>query len=202
MYVGTSAGGLTRVASCRLPTRWGEFLLTGFCAERAGVREEALLLTFGNFSADNMLVRIHSECMTGDSLFSVRCDCGAQLEAAFSRIAEEGAGAIAYLRQEGRGIGLLNKIRAYALQDSGLDTVQANLDLGFAADARHYGMAASVLQEAGIRSVRLMTNNPAKARELEVHGIRVMERISHAFGACVHNQAYLDTKRDSMGHLL
>jgi GTP cyclohydrolase II len=190
---------LTPVASCALPTRWGEFRLSGF-ADGAG--QEVLLLAFGEAGFENVLVRVHSECLTGDAFFSQRCDCGAQLEAAFRKIALAGAGLIVYLRQEGRGIGLLNKIRAYALQDSGLDTVEANEALGFAADARHYALAAVVLRQQGVRSVRLMTNNPSKIKELEEAGIRVAACVPHVFGVCGSNRSYLATKRDRFGHLL
>ena len=148
------------------------------------------------------LVRVHSECLTGDALFSLRCDCGFQLRAALEAIAREGRGALLYLRQEGRGIGLGNKIRAYALQDLGADTVEANHQLGFPADAREYGLAVQLLRELGLCRIRLMTNNPAKLDALVKDGVEVVERVEVEHGRNPHNTAYLDTKMLKMGHLL
>ena len=149
-----------------------------------------------------VLGRVHSECLTGDALYSMRCDCGAQLRNALERIAHEGRGALFYLRQEGRGIGLLNKIRAYHLQDAGADTVEANEQLGFGADLRDYSICGVMCAKLGIRSLRLMTNNPRKVAALEELGIEVVERIAIRTGQNPHNQRYLDTKAGKLGHLM
>jgi GTP cyclohydrolase II len=185
---------------CRLPTRYGEFALHGYADPATGL--EHVALTLGNFSdGAPVLLRLHSECLTGDTLFSLRCDCGPQLEASLRAIAAEGRGALVYLRQEGRGIGLINKIRAYALQDSGADTVDANRMLGFADDARDYRFAAYIVQSLGIRQARLLTNNPLKVRALEAQQIEVIERIPLHAGANPMNHRYLSTKAQRMGHL-
>jgi len=187
------------VASTRLPTQWGVFLLHGF---DAGDREH-VALTYGDVTGDEpVLARIHSECLTGDALFSQRCDCGEQLAAAMAAIAAEGRGVILYLRQEGRGIGLLNKIRAYALQDMGLDTVDANVQLGFAADGRDYQICKPMLDHLGIRRLRLMTNNPRKIDAMKKLGIDIAERVPHKAGACASNAHYLATKANRLGHML
>ena len=187
------------VARTRLPTQWGEFALLGF-VEDGG--KEHLALVYGELPTDTpALVRVHSECLTGDALFSLRCDCGPQLEAAMARIAEEGAGVIVYLRQEGRGIGLINKLRAYAEQDAGADTVEANELLGFLPDARDYKIAASILNALGVTRVRLMTNNPDKLSSIAANGIEVVERVSHQVAANPHNKRYLQTKASKFGHL-
>lgn len=149
-----------------------------------------------------VLIRLHSECLTGDALFSLRCDCGPQLKKAMQRIAEQGRGAVLYLRQEGRGIGLINKIRAYHLQDEGADTVEANTQLGFDADARQYAMLGPMLDFFHIRDVRLMTNNPRKVKALEELGYNVVERIEHRIKPNPYNQYYLHTKALKLGHLL
>ena len=189
----------TFVTATRLPTPWGAFVLHGF---KAGPCEH-LALTYGHVSdGEPVLTRIHSECLTGDALFSQRCDCGSQLEAAMSKIAGEGRGALLYLRQEGRGIGLINKLRAYALQDVGLDTVEANQQLGFAADEREYGVCKSMLDHLRITQVRLMTNNPRKLEALVRLGVEVTERIPLRVGACTSNAQYLATKSQRLGHLL
>jgi GTP cyclohydrolase II len=156
----------------------------------------------GDLAGAPPLVRLHSECLTGDALGSLRCDCGPQLQEALRRIAAEGRGAVLYLRQEGRGIGLGNKIRAYALQDAGADTVAANRALGFADDARDYTLAAVLLAELGVRQVRLMTNNPRKIAALEQQGIAVVERVSLKVGKNPHNAGYLSVKQSRLGHLL
>ncbi|HMI91250.1 MAG TPA: GTP cyclohydrolase II, partial [Polyangiales bacterium] len=148
------------------------------------------------------LVRMHSECLTGDSLGSLRCDCGAQRDAALHMIAREGRGVMVYLRQEGRGIGLLNKIRAYALQDQGADTVEANEQLGFAPDLRDYGVGAQMLHHLGVRDIRLLTNNPRKIAALGGFGLRVVERLSLRVGDNKHNRKYLATKASKLGHLM
>lgn len=187
------------VAATRLPTKFGEFLLHGFAS---GEREH-LALTMGDVrSAASVLARIHSECLTGDALFSLRCDCGKQLEAAMAAIAQEGCGVVLYLRQEGRGIGLLNKLRAYALQDTGLDTFDANTALGLPADARDYQVCKSILEHLGVSRLRLMTNNPRKVEALNELGIPVVERVPHLVGACSSNRSYLETKAARFGHLL
>lgn len=189
------------VAQCDLPTRWATFRLHGF--SEVGSGREHVALTLGDIGADSpLLARLHSECLTGDGLFSQRCDCGAQLERAMERIAQAGRGVIVYLRQEGRGIGLLNKIRAYALQDQGLDTVEANQALGFPADARRYEVAAGILHSLGVAEVQLMSNNPDKGRTLDQCGIRVHREEPHLAGHNEHNRAYLATKARRMGHRL
>ncbi len=189
------------VDSCDLPTRWGTFRLHGFVDLRTG--QEHVALTLGELEgAGPVLARVHSECLTGDAFGSRRCDCGAQLEAAMQRIAEEGRGIILYMRQEGRGIGLLNKIRAYHLQDDGADTVEANQALGFAADLRSYELVAPMLGRLGVQAVRLMTNNPRKVDALQAAGVVVAERLPIRVGRNPANQGYLDTKRSKLGHLL
>ncbi len=192
---------LKYVAASRLPTRWGDFTLHGFEDLQSG--KEHVALTMGELDPQSpVLMRIHSECLTGDALFSLRCDCGPQLQAAMQRIAEEGAGVLLYLRQEGRGIGLLNKIRAYALQDQGHDTVEANLALGFEADQRDYSFVGEMLEKVGVKKARLMTNNPRKVKALEACGVEVVERVPHCAGQNSHNSHYLSTKAGKLGHLL
>jgi GTP cyclohydrolase II len=187
-------------ATSRLPTQWAVFDIHGF--EDTDTEKEHIVLTLGDVGDGRpVLCRVHSECLTGDALFSLRCDCGAQLEAALQKIAEEGRGALLYLRQEGRGIGLLNKIRAYKLQDEGADTVEANEQLGFGADMRDYGICKAMLQHLRIRSVKLMTNNPRKVLALQEQGIEVAERISLQIGRNVHNNKYLTTKAGKLGHM-
>jgi GTP cyclohydrolase II len=191
---------ITFIASSRLPTAWGEFSIHVFADSDSG--KEHLALVYGELDpARSELCRVHSECLTGDALFSLRCDCGSQLQEAMRRIAEQGSGLILYLRQEGRNIGLGNKIKAYALQDLGADTVQANMQLGFAPDARDYSMCAPMLSHLGISSLRLMTNNPIKVLALQKLGIEVTERLPLITGENSHNQLYLATKRDKLGHL-
>jgi len=187
------------IESCRLPTPFGVFSMHGFEEPETG--QEHIALTLGDV-ANGMPVlgRTHSECLTGDALFSMRCDCGYQLEEALRSIAREGRGILLYLRQEGRGIGLLNKIRAYHLQDQGADTVEANERLGFAADLRDYSMCRDMLGHLGIRQLRLMTNNPRKVDALRALGIDVVERVPLEVGRNPHNEHYLDTKMAKMGH--
>jgi GTP cyclohydrolase II len=188
------------IASAELPTRWGQFSIHGF--EDAGTGKEHVALTMGDVSsADPVLCRIHSECLTGDCLFSLRCDCGPQLEAAMKNIAEEGRGLILYLRQEGRGIGLLNKIKAYALQDSGADTVEANVQLGFEPDGREYDICKPMLEHLKVNKIRLMTNNPRKVNALKDLGFEVGEIVSIRTGANPHNKSYLAVKIDKLGHI-
>jgi GTP cyclohydrolase II len=192
---------VTLLAQAALPTRFGPFNVAVFEVE--GMPREAVALMRGPLDGDvTPLVRLHSECLTGDVLGSMRCDCGQQLSAALGLIATAGSGVLLYLRQEGRGIGLANKIRAYALQDTGLDTVDANLALGLPVDRREYASAAAILSELGLRQVRLLTNNPLKHAALEKHGIRVVERVPLAVPPNAVNRDYLRTKADRMGHLL
>ncbi|WP_080639340.1 GTP cyclohydrolase II [Teredinibacter turnerae] len=189
------------VESSKLPTAWGMFEMHGFTDSETD--KEHLVLSMGDLAGDEpVLVRIHSECLTGDALFSLRCDCGAQLQAAMHRISIEGRGAIFYLRQEGRGIGLVNKIRAYHLQDKGADTVEANEALGFGADMRDYSMLKPMFAKMGISRVKLMTNNPRKIDALIGLGIDIAERLPHETGRNPHNSHYLETKRGKLGHLL
>tara|TARA_B100001027_G_scaffold52523_1_gene35099 strand:- start:3118 stop:3732 length:615 start_codon:yes stop_codon:yes gene_type:complete len=187
-------------ADAYLPTESGNFRVR--VTRDSNGKEHALLYTGDISNGDAPLVRIHSECLTGDAFGSMKCDCGPQLEAAMKKIQEEGCGAIVYLRQEGRGIGLHSKIQAYALQDIGYDTLDANLALGLPADAREYGMAAKMLKEAGVKKVRLMTNNPLKIQGLRNNGIHVERRIEHISGVSLENIHYLSTKGKRMGHIL
>ncbi len=188
------------VASATLPTRWGQFTIHGFEEEKTG--KEHVALTLGAISTDEpLLCRIHSECLTGDCLFSLRCDCGPQLQTAMESIAKEGRGLILYLRQEGRGIGLLNKIKAYGLQDSGADTVEANLQLGFEPDSREYEICQPMLDYFAVKRLRLMTNNPRKVDALKELGIKVEEIIPIRTGANPHNESYLSVKVDKLGHI-
>lgn len=190
---------LERVASAALPTAHATFTMTVF---RAQDGKEHMVIALGDVqNGAPPLVRLHSECLTGDALGSLRCDCGPQLQEALRRIADEGRGAVLYLRQEGRGIGLGNKIRAYALQDAGADTVDANHQLGFPDDARDYGLAVALLKETGICTLRLLTNNPRKVVALEKDGITVTERVALHVGENPHNSGYLATKRQRLGHL-
>lgn len=192
---------LKRVAQATLPTPWGDFLMVGFEEIKTG--KDHVALVYGDISGEApVLARVHSECLTGDALFSLRCDCGFQLEAALSAIAAEGRGVLLYHRQEGRGIGLLNKIRAYALQDQGLDTVEANLKLGFKADERDFTLCAEMFSLLDVHSVRLLTNNPRKVAVLSEAGINISERVPLEVGRNPKNTGYLDTKALKMGHLL
>ncbi len=189
------------VDSCDLPTTWAKFRMHGFVEPATG--KEHIALTLGDVSDGNpVLARIHSECLTGDALFSQRCDCGPQLEAAMQKIAAEGRGVILYLRQEGRGIGLLAKIRAYHLQDDGADTVEANQKLGFAADLRNYSLCDPMLKHLGIASVKLMTNNPRKISALQNMQVKVEEHVPLIIARNQFNQRYLETKAAKLGHML
>jgi GTP cyclohydrolase II len=190
-----------RVAEARLPTEAGEFRIMGF---RSLVSpEEFVALVKGELRPDRPSpVRIHSQCMTGEVFGSLRCDCGGQLDAALGHIQREGHGAIVYQQQEGRGIGILNKIRAYALQDEGADTVEANERLGLGADLRQYGQCAEILLDVGLRRVRVLSNNPLKVRALEQSGLEVVERVALEVPATCAASRYLRTKKERMGHLL
>lgn len=193
---------IERVAEARIPTRHGEFRAVGYTSMYEDVEHVALVR--GDVSPENgddVLVRVHSECLTGDVFGSRRCDCGPQLDAAMEMVANEGRGVVLYMRgHEGRGIGLLHKLQAYQLQDAGADTVDANLELGLPADARDYGIGAQILVDLGIRSMRLLTNNPAKRVGLDGYGLHIIERVPLPIGPNADNIRYLMTKRDRMGH--
>ncbi|MEZ0336204.1 MAG: bifunctional 3,4-dihydroxy-2-butanone-4-phosphate synthase/GTP cyclohydrolase II [Gemmatimonadales bacterium] len=190
-----------RVAEARIPTDLGEFRIIGY--QNDVDRAEHVALVFGDVAGQpNILVRMHSKCLTGDVFGSQRCDCGPQLQRAMELVAREGRGVIVYLDQEGRGIGLLNKLRAYALQDAGADTVQANERLGFAPDLRNYGIGAQILRDLGLSSIRVMTNNPRKLIGLEGYGLQIVERVPLIADPNSENQTYLKVKRDKLGHLL
>src|SRR5207244_1178499 len=208
-----------REITLKLPTEFGEFDLFAFSSMVD--QEPHLALTLGGIGVlaspgrepretpavpvqtEPVLVRMHSECLTGDVLHSAKCDCGPQLEYAMKQVAEAGKGVIAYMRQEGRGIGLLNKLKAYKLQqEEGLDTVEANKRLGFAPDLRHFGIGAQILHDLGVRDIRLLTNNPRKVIGLEGYGLRIVERVPIQIPPGVHNRDYLQTKKDKLGHLL
>jgi GTP cyclohydrolase II len=199
------ANSIQPVASADFPTRWGKFRIFGFEGEfgsgEARRKEEAVALVMGDVRSAPPLVRIHSQCLTGDVFGSLRCDCRSQLEMALAMIAEERAGVLIYEQQEGRGIGLMAKLRAYELQDSGLDTVEANQRLGFKADHREFTLPAEILKSLGISSVRLLSNNPDKVAALERGGIQVTERVPCEVAPTTHAEDYLKTKKDKMGHL-
>jgi GTP cyclohydrolase II len=189
------------VAHAELPTRYGRFTIYGFQGARP--QEEAVALVRGNVNGKTApLVRVHSQCLTGDVLASLRCDCRAQLELSLKKIGQASSGILLYLPQEGRGIGLMNKLRAYELQDGGMDTVEANQELGFAADARDYDFSAQILKQLGARKIRLLSNNPEKVRQLEQAGIRVVERVPCQPRVSKTSRAYLQTKKKKMGHIL
>lgn len=192
---------IAHLTSCRLPTEHGVFTLHGFEDRRNG--QEHVALVMGNIDdGAPVLSRIHSECLTGDALFSQKCDCGPQLQAAMQAISREGRGVIVYLRQEGRGIGLINKIRAYALQDKGLDTVEANLALNLPVDSRDFSIAKHIYDHLGVRSVKLLTNNPEKLDTLRQCGINIAERLPLHVGINPENQGYLNTKADKLKHMM
>jgi GTP cyclohydrolase II len=193
------------VARAQLPTSFGRFTVFGITGRKPS--EEAVAIQHGRLDGTSRrgkapLVRVHSQCLTGDVFTSERCDCRAQLEFSLRQIAKEPAGVLLYLPQEGRGIGLINKLKAYELQDAGLDTVQANRKLGFAADSRDYEFAAEALKALGVRKLRLLSNNPDKVQQLESAGIRVIERVPCRPRTSHHSKFYLRTKKDKMGHLL
>jgi GTP cyclohydrolase II len=199
-------GTLRAVAQAELPTRYGRFRIYGFEGSRP--TEEAVALVRGDLRRGSLsrrlapLVRVHSQCLTGDVLASLRCDCRAQLELSLKKIGQAPAGVLLYLPQEGRGIGLMNKLRAYQLQDHGMDTVEANETLGFAADARDYDFSAQILKQLGATRIRLLSNNPEKVRQLERAGIRVVQRVACQPRVSKISRAYLQTKKRKMGHLL
>jgi len=200
-----STAKVKQVASADFPTRWGQFRIHGFTSPGTNggtKKEEAVALVMGDdFSAGVPLVRIHSQCLTGDVFGSLRCDCRQQLEMALSMIAQEGGGVLIYEQQEGRGIGLMAKLQAYALQDSGLDTVEANERLGFKADHREFQMPAEILKALGIKQVRLLSNNPDKVAALERAGIKVTERVPCEVAPSAYTEEYLKTKQEKLGHL-
>jgi len=190
-----------RVAEAKLPTPFGNFKVVAY--KSSTDPDEHLALVMGDVATDEpILVRVHSQCLTGDVFHSLRCDCGEQIEMSMKRIAEEGRGVVLYMRQEGRGIGIHNKIKAYALQDNGMDTVEANLSLGFKADHRDYGVGAQILADLGIRTMRLMTNNPKKISGLESYGLKIVEQLPITTEPNPYNRRYLRTKQKKMGHLL
>ena len=200
---GVSSDSARQVASADFPTRWGKFRIFGFKGEFGGHRraETAVALVMGDVHSAPPLVRIHSQCLTGDVFGSLRCDCRQQLEMALTMIAEQGAGVLIYEQQEGRGIGLMAKLQAYELQDAGLDTVEANESLGFKADHREFALPAEILKALGISRVRLLSNNPEKVSALERGGIEVTERVPCEVAPSAHAEDYLKTKKAKLGHL-
>ncbi len=198
-----SANTIQPVASADFPTRWGEFRIYGFRGEPDGDRpvEEAVALVMGDVHSTPPLVRVHSQCLTGDVFHSLRCDCRQQLEMALSMIRDEGAGILIYEQQEGRGIGLMAKLQAYELQDSGLDTVEANERLGFKADQRDFALPGQILRALGVSKVRLLSNNPEKVEALERAGVKVVERVPCEVEPSAHAEEYLKTKKEKLGHL-
>jgi GTP cyclohydrolase II len=212
---GMPFASITKIADADFPTRWGHFRIMGFegvvenpapCNDNVpapAVRiESAVALVMGDIQSAPPIVRIHSQCLTGDVFHSLRCDCRQQFELAMALITDEGAGILLYEQQEGRGIGLMAKLRAYELQDQGRDTIEANLELGYEADCRHFELPAAILKQMGVSAVRLITNNPEKVEALESAGVKVVERISAEVPSEPTNERYLRTKREKMGHLV
>lgn len=199
----SSSGAVRKIAEADFPTRWGHFRILGF-EGRPGAdprREEAVALVHGDIHSQPPLVRIHSQCLTGDVFGSLRCDCRQQLEMALQMIAESGAGVLIYEQQEGRGIGLMAKLQAYQLQDQGLDTVQANERLGFKADHREFQLPSGILNALGLKQIRLLSNNPQKVAAVEAAGIQVTERVPCEVEPHAASERYLNTKREKLGHL-
>jgi len=198
------AATVQKKADAKLPTRWGEFRILGFEGSAKGSDrvETVVALVMGDPRSGAPLVRLHSQCLTGDVFSSIRCDCRDQLEMALEKIAADGRGILLYEQQEGRGIGLIAKLQAYELQDQGRDTVEANEELGFKADHREFAVPAAVLRTMGIAQIRLLSNNPQKVAAMENAGIKVVERVSAEVEPQAHTKAYLRTKREKMGHLL
>jgi GTP cyclohydrolase II len=196
-----TAHSVHQVASADFPTRWGKFRIFGFQGDFDGRKEEAVALVMGDVHSSPPLVRIHSQCLTGDVFGSLRCDCRQQLEMALAMISESGAGVLIYEQQEGRGIGLMAKLKAYELQDDGLDTVEANERLGFKADQREFALPAEILKALRVSQIRLLSNNPDKVAALERGGIRVVERVPCEVSVNAHAEDYLKTKKEKMGHL-
>jgi 3,4-dihydroxy 2-butanone 4-phosphate synthase/GTP cyclohydrolase II len=200
-YRKKDASLIKRAAEANLPTSHGEFRMVGF--ENALNGEHHVALVKGDIKpGDEVLVRVHSECLTGDAFGSLKCDCGEQLNAALDKIEKAGKGILLYMRQEGRGIGLINKIKAYGLQDQGMDTVEANLALGFDEDLRDYGIGAQILSDLGVTKVKLMTNNPLKLKGLSGHGIEISSREPIQLNHNERNELYMRTKKEKMGHML
>jgi len=203
---------IEKVAEAELPTRWGSFRIMGFEGHLAPdatpgpqgkLIDEVVVLVYGDISGEQApIIRVHSQCLTGDVFHSLRCDCRQQLELALDTITAHGKGILLYEAQEGRGIGIMAKLRAYELQDAGRDTIQANIELGYAPDHRDFSLPAEILRQLGVHSVRLITNNPEKIAAMESHGIKVTERISAEVAAELSSQKYLEVKRDQMGHLI
>ena len=210
-----SLASVKKIAEADFPTRWGQFRILGFegvvenpaaCNDNVPAptvrTESAVALVMGDIHSAPPIVRIHSQCLTGDVFHSLRCDCRQQFELAMLAITDAGSGILLYEQQEGRGIGLMAKLRAYELQDKGLDTIEANLELGYEADCRHFELPAAILNQMGVKAVRLITNNPEKVAALEQTGIKVVERISAEVPPEPTNERYLQTKREKMGHLV
>ena len=192
---------IERVADAKLPTSFGQFRAIAFRSQVDP--DEHIALVMGDVgTSEPVLVRVHSECLTGDVFGSMRCDCGSQINLAMDMIAKEGRGVFLYMRQEGRGIGLHNKIKAYSLQDQGMDTVEANTTLGFSPDLRHYGIGAQILADLGVKDMRILTNNPKKIVGLDAYGLNVIERIPIIVPINPENEKYMKTKHDKLGHLL
>jgi len=189
------------MAEADFPTRWGHFRIMGFVGQVGAAKEEAVAVVMGDVHSAPPLVRIHSQCLTGDVFGSLRCDCRQQLEMALQMIGEAGAGVLVYEQQEGRGIGLMAKLQAYELQDQGRDTVQANEDLGFKADHREFQLPAEILKELGLKAVRLLSNNPQKVAALEAAGVKVAERVPCEVEPHAQSEKYLNTKKEKLGHL-
>ncbi len=202
----STSDSIKKIAEANFPTRWGTFRIMGFeghfGSEEDRRKETAVALVMGDIHSAPPLVRVHSQCLTGDVFGSLRCDCRQQLELALAMIATAGAGVLVYEHQEGRGIGLMAKLQAYELQDQGRDTVEANVELGFQPDLRQYSLPVEILKSLGVKQLKLLSNNPDKVRALEVAGINVIERVQCEVAPHHHTEKYLTTKREKMGHLL